>query len=57
MPYWDCDSCGARLYSASESVRWQGCPVCEGTHLTDVDPVPAAPLELPDGESSTPDAL
>jgi predicted nucleic acid-binding Zn-ribbon protein len=30
MPHWTCDRCGARLYSASESLRWQGCPVCNG---------------------------
>jgi predicted nucleic acid-binding Zn-ribbon protein len=30
MPHWTCDRCGARLYSASESLKWQDCPVCTG---------------------------
>jgi predicted nucleic acid-binding Zn-ribbon protein len=30
MPHWTCDRCGARLYSASESLKWRGCPVCTG---------------------------
>jgi predicted nucleic acid-binding Zn-ribbon protein len=30
MPHWTCDRCGARLYSASESLKWRGCPVCSG---------------------------
>jgi hypothetical protein len=27
-PHWTCENCGARLYSASESLRWSDCPVC-----------------------------
>jgi len=30
MPHWNCDRCGARLYSASESLKWRDCPVCAG---------------------------
>ena len=30
MPHWICDSCGTRLYSASESLKWRDCPVCTG---------------------------
>ncbi len=30
MPHWTCDQCGTRLYSASESLKWQDCPVCAG---------------------------
>jgi hypothetical protein len=30
MPYWTCDRCGARLYSASEILKWQDCPGCTG---------------------------
>jgi hypothetical protein len=30
MPYWICEHCGTRLYSASESLQWEDCPVCAG---------------------------
>jgi len=30
VPYWNCDNCGVRLYSASDALRWKECPVCEG---------------------------
>jgi hypothetical protein len=31
MPYWICDSCGTRVYSASKRLEWRECPVCPGT--------------------------
>ena len=30
MPHWNCERCGARLYSASRSLRRNNCPVCQG---------------------------
>ncbi len=30
MPHWNCERCGARLYSASKSLRRNSCPVCQG---------------------------
>jgi predicted nucleic acid-binding Zn-ribbon protein len=30
MPHWNCERCGARLYSASKSLKRQACPVCQG---------------------------
>jgi DNA-directed RNA polymerase subunit RPC12/RpoP len=30
MPHWNCERCGARLYSASKSLRRNNCPVCQG---------------------------
>jgi hypothetical protein len=30
MPHWNCERCGARLYSASRTLRRNHCPVCQG---------------------------
>ena len=30
MPHWNCGRCGARLYSASKSLKGNNCPVCQG---------------------------
>jgi predicted nucleic acid-binding Zn-ribbon protein len=30
MPHWNCERCGARLYSASKSLKRSNCPVCQG---------------------------
>jgi hypothetical protein len=30
VPYWTCEICKARLYSASDALRWRNCPVCDG---------------------------
>jgi hypothetical protein len=30
MPHWNCARCGARLYSASKTLKRNNCPVCEG---------------------------
>ena len=30
MPHWTCGRCGARLYSASKSLKRSNCPVCQG---------------------------
>jgi hypothetical protein len=30
MPHWNCERCGARLYSASKSLKRNNCPVCQG---------------------------
>ena len=55
MPHWNCERCGARLYSASKSLRRNNCPVCQG-HLSaegDVRPgrfeqAQPVTLDLPD---------
>jgi hypothetical protein len=56
MPHWNCQRCGARLYSASRTLRRQTCPVCQGPLEREGDPAPlgrfehAGPVavELPD---------
>jgi rRNA maturation protein Nop10 len=53
MPYWTCENCSARLYSASETLRWDECPVCEGT-ITRL-PEPARVASLPEREDGHPD--
>jgi hypothetical protein len=40
MPQWICDSCGTRLYSASESLKWGDCPVCTGKLAAERDEPP-----------------
>lgn len=30
MPHWNCARCGARLYSASKTLKRNNCPVCQG---------------------------
>ena len=30
MPHWNCERCGARLYSASKNLKRNSCPVCQG---------------------------
>jgi hypothetical protein len=40
MPHWNCERCGARLYSASKALKRNNCPVCQG-RLTPVDDVSA----------------
>jgi hypothetical protein len=30
MPHWNCERCGARLYSASKTLKRNNCPVCQG---------------------------
>jgi predicted nucleic acid-binding Zn-ribbon protein len=37
MPHWNCERCGARLYSASKSLKRQACPVCQGRLSPQVD--------------------
>jgi hypothetical protein len=37
MPHWICERCATRLYSASESLRWEDCPVCGGRLEPEVD--------------------
>jgi predicted nucleic acid-binding Zn-ribbon protein len=37
MPHWNCERCGARLYSASRTLRRQTCPTCQG-RLVPEDP-------------------
>jgi hypothetical protein len=40
MPHWTCERCGARLYSASESLRRAACPVCNEPLASPADPPP-----------------
>ena len=51
MPHWNCERCGARLYSASSTLKRNHCPVCQGWL--------APPGDLPSGrfEKAQPVAL
>jgi hypothetical protein len=40
MPYWNCERCGARLYSASKTLKRQSCPQCDG-QLTPLGDTPS----------------
>jgi hypothetical protein len=40
MPHWNCERCGARLYSASKTLRRNECPVCQG-RLAPLEDAPA----------------
>ena len=56
MPYWNCQRCAARLYSASRTLKEQSCPVCHGRLTPEDDPSPlgrfehrrSASVDLPD---------
>ncbi len=56
MPHWNCKRCGARLYSASKTLKRQACPVCQGPLSPEGEPKPlgrfeharAASVDLPD---------
>jgi predicted nucleic acid-binding Zn-ribbon protein len=37
MPHWNCARCGARLYSASKTLKRNNCPVCQGRLSPQVD--------------------
>jgi hypothetical protein len=58
MPYWNCERCGARLYSASKTLKRNNCPVCQGRLSPQVDLRPrfehAQPtsLDLPDASEA-----
>jgi len=55
VPYWTCDACKARLYSASEALKWQKCPVCEGNIvLLDGDPLELGADRTASGEGQGP---
>ena len=45
MPYWNCERCGARLYSASRILRRQTCPTCQGRLAPEADPAPLGRFE------------
>jgi hypothetical protein len=45
MPYWNCERCGARLYSASRTLRRQTCPTCQGRLSPEGDPSPLGRFE------------
>jgi hypothetical protein len=40
MPHWNCERCGARLYSAARNLKRQTCPVCQGRLAPEGDPAP-----------------
>jgi hypothetical protein len=44
MPHWNCERCGARLYSASKSLKRNNCPVCQG-RLSPQGEVPSSRFE------------
>ena len=55
MPHWNCERCGARLYSASKSLKRNNCPVCQGrlsprldVPLERFEQAKRAALDLPD---------
>jgi hypothetical protein len=55
VPYWTCDTCNARLYSASEALRWKECPVCEGSlMLLDSEPLELGATRIASGEAQAP---
>jgi DNA-directed RNA polymerase subunit RPC12/RpoP len=45
MPYWNCERCGARLYSASRTLRRQTCPTCQGRLVPEGEPAPLGRFE------------
>jgi predicted nucleic acid-binding Zn-ribbon protein len=44
MPHWNCERCGARLYSASSKLKRNNCPVCQG-RLSPQQDAPASRFE------------
>jgi hypothetical protein len=44
MPHWNCERCGARLYSASKRLKRHHCPVCQG-RLSPVGDEPSGRFE------------
>jgi hypothetical protein len=42
VPFWNCERCGARLYSAASTLRRQDCPVCHGA-LVPEEPAATGP--------------
>ena len=40
MPHWNCQDCGARLYSAARTLKRQTCPVCKGRLVPEADDPP-----------------
>jgi hypothetical protein len=60
MPYWNCERCGARLYSASRTLRRETCPTCQGRLARESDAAPLgrfekrgpASVDLPDAPVS-----
>jgi hypothetical protein len=55
MPHWNCEQCGARLYSASSSLKRNSCPVCQSRLAPQGDVIsgrfekaPPVTLDLPD---------
>ena len=45
MPHWNCERCGARLYSAARTLKRQTCPVCQGPLAPEGDPEPLGRFE------------
>ena len=45
MPHWNCQRCGARLYSASRTLRQPACPVCQGRLTPEGDHAPLGRFE------------
>ena len=45
MPYWNCERCGARLYSASRTLRRQTCPTCQGRLTPEPEAAPLGRFE------------
>lgn len=38
VPHWNCERCGARLYSASRHLKRGTCPTCDGRLVAVEDP-------------------
>ena len=45
MPHWNCEQCGARLYSAARTLKRPNCPVCQGRLAPEGDPAPLGRFE------------
>jgi hypothetical protein len=45
MPHWNCERCGARLYSAARTLKRPNCPVCQGRLAPEGDPTPLGRFE------------
>jgi DNA-directed RNA polymerase subunit RPC12/RpoP len=55
MPHWNCERCGARLYSASRTLKRNHCPVCSG-RIIPAEPPARFGREACGGEEETPRA-
>ena len=55
MPFWNCERCGARLYSAASKLRRQDCPICHGTLVPEEPAATGQDQKGPPGGTETDD--